>query len=56
MCYNPQEFTNEHGKIDVLVCGLWYVDEYVRTPKGWRIKNRVEERCYFANPPKGLEV
>lgn len=52
MCYNPQEFTNEAGKIDVFVCGLWYVDEYVRTPKGWRIKRRVEERCYVANPPK----
>ena len=54
MCYNPQEFTNERGEIDVLVCGLWYVDEYVRTSKGWRIKNRVEERCYFANQPKGM--
>ncbi|MBK7949647.1 MAG: nuclear transport factor 2 family protein [Deltaproteobacteria bacterium] len=52
MCYNPQEFTNEAGKIDVFVCGLWYVDEYVRTAQGWRIKNRVEERCYVANPPK----
>ena len=40
MCYNPQEFTTEQGKIDVFVCGLWYVDEYVRTPDGWRIRRR----------------
>ena len=51
MCYNPQEFKTKDGKIDVFVCGLWYVDEYVRTARGWRIKHRVEERCYVANPP-----
>lgn len=49
MCYNPQEFKTKAGKIDVFVCGLWYVDEYVRTARGWRIQNRVEERCYVAN-------
>ncbi len=54
MCYNPQEFTTPEGKIDVFVCGLWYVDEYVRTQKGWRIRKRVEERCYVANPPGGM--
>jgi hypothetical protein len=32
-------------------CGLWYVDDLVRTEQGWRIKQRVEEKSYFFNLP-----
>ena len=27
----------------VMLLGLWYIDEFVRTPKGWRIAKRGEE-------------
>jgi len=31
----------------VFLCGLWYRDEFVRTPQGWRIQHRYEERSYY---------
>ena len=30
----------------VLFCGLWYDDEFVRTPAGWRMTRRVETTCF----------
>ena len=30
----------------ILFCGLWYDDEFVRTSEGWRIAARKQERCY----------
>jgi len=35
----------------VYFCGLWYRDELVRTPGGWRIRDRYEERAYKFNRP-----
>jgi hypothetical protein len=35
---------------------LWYIDKFVRTPKGWRISERVEEGCYAHNVPSGIRV
>ncbi len=55
MCHNPQVMDVGGGNRHVFVLGLWYVDKYVRTPKGWRIKERVEEKCWGLNLPKGLE-
>jgi hypothetical protein len=34
--------------------GVWYHDKLVRTAAGWRIKERVEELCYFHNEPPGM--
>jgi len=31
----------------VFLCGLWYRDEFVRTPQRWRIQHRYEERSYY---------
>jgi len=50
ICHNPMvlgEGENEH----IFVCGLWYKDKYVRTPDGWRIAERVEEKTYVDNMP-----
>jgi len=42
ICFNPIK-VNDAGQ--VLFCGLWYSDELVRTPDGWRISRRVEAKC-----------
>ncbi len=55
MCHNPQVMNLGEGKRHVFVLGLWYLDEYVRTPKGWRIRRRVEEKSWGLNLPRGLE-
>ena len=51
MCFNPQEMTLPDGAIQVVMFGLWYVDEYRRTPEGWRIARRVEEKSWVFNTP-----
>ena len=50
ICHNPMVFDGE-GPDRVMVCGLWYVDEFVRTDAGWRIARRVEERSFMDLPP-----
>ena len=46
ICHNPMVMDLE-GREHVFVCGLWYVDHLVRTPNGWRIRERVEEKSYM---------
>lgn len=41
MCLNPMKLND--GQI--LFCALWYDDEFVRTPEGWRMTRRVEDKC-----------
>ncbi len=53
MCLNPQEMQLPEDKTHIFMVGVWYVDEYVRTPDGWRIKRRVEEKSFVFNPPWG---
>lgn len=55
MCHNPQMMDLGEGKRHVFLLGLWYVDKYVRTADGWRIAERVEEKSWGLNLPKGLE-
>lgn len=42
MCFNPMQFSVD-GQI--LFCALWYDDEFLRTPGGWRMTRRVETKC-----------
>ena len=56
ICHNPMVIDKGNGETHVFFCGLWYLDKYVRTPKGWRIKQRVEKKCYFHNVPPGFTV
>ena len=44
-CHNPMVFAGEYAP-KMMVVGLWYVDTFVRTSKGWRFKERVEELLY----------
>jgi hypothetical protein len=48
ICFNPMVFAvSEHGHAkQVLFCGIWYIDEFVRTAEGWRMTRRVEEKCF----------
>jgi hypothetical protein len=55
MCFNPmqlsagaagQERSASGGQgSQILFCALWYDDEFVRTPEGWRMTRRVETKC-----------
>ncbi|HTY27725.1 MAG TPA: nuclear transport factor 2 family protein [Mycobacterium sp.] len=40
--FNPMKL-NDVGQI--MFCGLWYDDEFVRTPDGWRMTRRSETKC-----------
>ncbi|HEY6649590.1 MAG TPA: nuclear transport factor 2 family protein [Mycobacterium sp.] len=44
ICFNPMVLGGEQNQI--LYCGLWYDDEFIRTPEGWRMSRRVEEKCF----------
>jgi 3-phenylpropionate/cinnamic acid dioxygenase small subunit len=51
MCFNPQELMLGKDKSQLFMMGLWYNDQYVRTAKGWRIKERVEVMSWHFNAP-----
>jgi ketosteroid isomerase-like protein len=44
-CTNPMVL-DDAGSTKVWLIGLWYDDELVRTPDGWRFASRRQERCY----------
>ena len=50
ICHNPMVLRGGDDP-HLLVCGLWYRDKLVRTPAGWRISERVEERAYMKEEP-----
>ncbi|MDB5687198.1 MAG: hypothetical protein JWR77_1787 [Rhizorhabdus sp.] len=50
VCTNPMVMSDGH----LFTVGLWYRDEFVRTPEGWRISSRYEENCWRQNVPEGL--
>jgi hypothetical protein len=44
ICFNPMVLGGDQNQI--LYCGLWYDDEFIRTPEGWRMSHRVETKCF----------
>ena len=54
MCHNPMTFAHKDGTTHTWTCGLWYHDRFLRTPDGWRMTRRVEEKGYFTNLPPGM--
>ena len=54
MCFNPMEVALPEGGTQVMFLGLWYVDRFVRTPSGWRMAERVEQRSWGHNVPAAL--
>jgi ketosteroid isomerase-like protein len=55
ICHNPMLLATESAssarQARPYFCGLWYRDSLVRTPAGWRIRERYEEKCYLWFPP-----
>jgi hypothetical protein len=43
-CFNPMVLKGD--KPSVMQVGLWYEDEFARTPDGWRMNRRVEVKCF----------
>ena len=54
MCFNPMGVPVGEDRPHMMLLGLFYVDEYVRTDDGWRIARRIEERSWSYNTPPGL--
>jgi hypothetical protein len=49
-CHNPMVMRDGDDP-HLMMCGLWYRDDLVRTEAGWRISRRVEERGYMKQFP-----
>jgi hypothetical protein len=55
-CFNPMVIPRQDGKgVDTMFLGLWYVDKYQRTKDGWRIAERVEQKCYDYGMPDWMK-
>lgn len=50
ICHNPMVMPMGDETV-VFTCGLWYIDDLVRTADGWRIAKRVEEKSYMKDMP-----
>ncbi|AHH97496.1 nuclear transport factor 2 family protein [Kutzneria viridogrisea] len=46
MCLNTLVFPVKDGDPRIALLGMWYIDEYTRTPEGWRISRRSQERSW----------
>lgn len=55
MCFNPMEMALPDGTSNTFFLGLWYVDEYRRTDKGWRICRREEIKSWAFNTPDFMD-
>lgn len=53
--YNPMVITEGDGD-RVMVFGLWYLHDYIRTADGWRISRLYEQRCYSENVPDWVKA
>ncbi len=50
MCFNPMNLRAGERTHQFFI-GLWYVDDYVRTEQGWRIRHRRQEKSWDFNAP-----
>ncbi|TDG13830.1 nuclear transport factor 2 family protein [Seongchinamella unica] len=56
MCFNPMVMAMPDGNRQTILMGLWYVDEYRRTPAGWRISRREEVKSWVFNAPDFMDL
>lgn len=53
ICHNPMYLDEPDGGQRLMFVGLWYHDTLVRTPAGWRIRERQQQKGYLhALPPR----
>ena len=56
-CINPMVLPGLiPGLKRTMIVGVWYQDEYVRTPSGWRIQRRSEKKAYTMNEPLWMKL
>ena len=46
MCFNPMEMAAKEGQSKLMMCGLWYLDDYIKKDGIWKIQRRVEEKSW----------
>jgi hypothetical protein len=49
LCHNPMWFAD--AAVAPMFVGLWYLDELARTPAGWRLTSRVQQKGYLSGLP-----
>jgi len=55
-CFNPMQVALPDGTSQVMFLGLWYHDRFVRTAQGWRMSERVEQKCFDHNVPAAVST
>lgn len=56
-CFNPMVVPGLlPGLPRTVAFGVWYEDDYQRTPEGWRITRRSERKCYALNEPLWMKL
>lgn len=51
LCHNPMLVADAQGRQSLMLCGLWYLDTFVRIDGQWRIQRREEEKGYMFVAP-----
>jgi hypothetical protein len=46
ICFNPMVLPAAAKQDQIMFCGLWYDDDFLRTADGWRMTRRVETKCF----------
>jgi hypothetical protein len=54
-CSCPMKVDLGNGNSQIFFQGLWYYDQLVRTPEGWKIRNRYEDGYWNQNVPKDFK-
>jgi hypothetical protein len=56
LCLNPVAVPLPAGAEQVMFLAMWYRDQLVRTARGWRMSERVQEGCLQHNVPRHLQI
>jgi hypothetical protein len=56
LCLNPVEVPLPGGGQQVMLLGMWYRDQLVRSAAGWRMSERVQEGSIRHNVPAHLMI
>ncbi|MEC9359210.1 MAG: nuclear transport factor 2 family protein [Pseudomonadota bacterium] len=56
VCFNPMAIDLPARGRQMMFFGLWYRDRWVRTTQGWRLHERIEEKCFEHNVPGGINA